>query len=337
MHSGGKSKMVRKLLGIATSAAVLALATGANAQSVSLTLAHQYPSTQVIGDAYNYWADRVEELSEGEITVQVFPGSTLIGSDESFAAVVNNSVSASNMIGGFQVGDIPQLSAVGMPFLFDDYAHYRRVVDGGLYDLVAGWYEEKNIKLLNFFPKGNNQVFHKTKFLLEPADYAGAQLRGVGGAADAVLQALGANVVRLPTTEVTTALQRGVVDGLVTSCSAHIGRSWYEQTPYVSIVSLKNDLEGLGLNLDVWNSLSAEQQEIVQQAAAEMEDMQWELIENEENVGCYEDWERLGVNVQEASPEQKAALQEAVASVYETYGADIPVLDEVLKLVEENR
>lgn len=336
MQSGEASGMVLRFLFGAISI-VMMLATDATAQSISLTLAHQYPSTQVIGDAYNYWAERVSELSEGEITVQVFPGSTLIGSDESFAAVVNNSVSASNMIGGFQVGDIPQLAAVAMPFLFDDYAHYRRVVDGGLYDLVAGWYEEKNIKLLNFFPKGHDQVFHKSKFLLEPADYQGAQLRGVGGASDAVLQALGANVVRLPTTEVTSALQRGVVDGIVTSCSAHIGRSWYEQTPYASIVSLKNDLEGLGLNLDVWNSLSPKQQEIVRQAAAEMEDMQWELIEHQEEVECNKDWERLGVKVQKVTPEQREALQEAVASVYDTYGADIPALDEVLKLVEANR
>src|SRR5690606_2316141 len=112
-----------------------------------------------------------------------------------------------------------------------------RSVDNGLYDMIAALYEEKGIKLLNFFPKGNNQIFHKSGFLLEPADFEGAQLRGLGGAADAVLQALGANVVRLATTEVTTALQRGVVDGIVTSCSAHIGRSWYEQTPYVSLVS----------------------------------------------------------------------------------------------------
>lgn len=117
------------------------LLTGASALAVSaedLTLAHQYPDTQPIGDGYNMWAERVEELSGGDITVQVFPGSTLIGSNESFASVQSGSVSASNMIGGFQVGDIPELAVFALPFMYDDYDHYRRAVDAGLFELAQG-------------------------------------------------------------------------------------------------------------------------------------------------------------------------------------------------------
>lgn len=331
--------MTRKLFAtLAAGAAALVFASGAAlAQSVTLTLAHQYPSTQPIGDGYNLWAERVEELSNGDIKVRVFPGSTLIGSDESFTAVATGSVSASNMIGGFQGGDIPELASITMPFLFDDYAHYKRAVDGGLREMVAGWYEAKNIKLLSFFPKGNDQVFHKSKFLLTPEDFAGAQIRGVGGASDDVLRQLGANVVRLPTTEVTQGLQRGVVDGLVTNCVAHIGRSWFEQAPYASVVALKNDIEGLGFNLDVWKGLTEEQQKILLDAAAEMEAFEWELMERVESSECFADWEERKVNVQVPTPEQKAVLQATVAPVYEDYRAKLPILDEVLAIVEAAR
>ena len=331
--------MTRKFLtALAVSGAAMLMATGATlAQSVTLTLAHQYPSTQPIGDGYNLWAERVEELSNGEIKVRVFPGSTLIGSDESFAAVATGSVSASNMIGGFQGGDIPELAAITMPFLFDDYAHYKRAVDGGLRELVSGWYEAKNIKMLSFFPKGNDQVFHKSKFLLAPEDFVGTQIRGVGGVSDDILRALGANVVRLPTTEVTQGLQRGVVDGIVTNCVAHIGRSWFEQTPYASVVSLKNDIESLGLNLDVWEGLTEEQQKIVMDAAAEMEAFEWEMMERVESKDCFADWEERKVNVQVTTPEQKAVLRETVAPLYDDYKAKLPVLEEVLEIVEAAR
>ncbi len=331
--------MIRKFLAtLAAGAAAVVIASGAAlAQSVTLTLAHQYPSTQPIGDGYNLWAKRVEELSNGDITVRVFPGSTLIGSDESFTAVSSGSVSASNMIGGFQTGDIPELAAITMPFLFDDYGHYKRSVDGGLRELVTGWYEAKGIKLLTFFPKGNDQVFHKSKFLLAPEDFVGAQIRGVGGVSDDVLRALGANVVRLPTTEVTQGLQRGVVEGIVTNCVAHIGRSWFEQSPYASIVSLKNDIEGLGLNLDVWNGLTEEQQKIVLDAAAEMETVQWDLMERVESKDCFADWAERKVNVQITTPEQKAVLREKVTAVYDDYRPKLPILEEVLKIVEAAR
>jgi TRAP-type C4-dicarboxylate transport system substrate-binding protein len=331
--------MKRNILAVlaAGATALLMAAAPASAQSVSLTLAHQYPSTQAMGDGYNLWAQRVQELSNGDISVKVFPGSTLIGSDESFASVATGSVSASNMIGGFQVGDIPELATLGLPFLFDDYAHYRRTVDNGLFELVQGWYEAKNIKLLNLFPKGFNQVFHKSKFLLTPEDFSGAQLRGPGGAADATLQALGANVVRLPTTEVTQGLQRGVVDGLTTNCVAHIGRSWFEQTPYASVLGFANDAEGLGVNLNVWNGLTPEQQKILQDAADEMKEFEWKLQQNLDEEKCMADWKERGVNVQVATPEQRVALKEKVSSVYDSYRKDLPVLDEVFALIEANR
>lgn len=323
-----------------TTTAAAILVTGMSALGVSaqsLTLAHQYPETQPIGDGYDLWAERVEEMSDGEITVQVFPGSTLIGSSESFAAVQSGSVSASNMIGGFQVGDIPELAVLGLPFMYDDYDHYRRAVDAGLFEMVQGWYEEKGIKLLNMFPKGSVQVFHKDKFLLEPADYEGAQIRGVGGAASAALTALGANEVRLPTTEVTPALQRGVVDGIITNCVAHIGRSWYEQTPYVSVVAFANDMEGLGMNLGVWNSFTEEQQTMMLEAAKEMEDYEWEMMRRVEQTDCFDDWEELGVNVKVATDEQRAALKAALEPVIDDYAEDLPVLNEIRALLDEVR
>ena len=60
--------MTRKLFAtLAAGAAALVFASGAAlAQSVTLTLAHQYPSTQPIGDGYNLWAERVEELRNPE-------------------------------------------------------------------------------------------------------------------------------------------------------------------------------------------------------------------------------------------------------------------------------
>lgn len=322
---------------VASATIGLFAATSLMAQDVTLTLAHQYPSTQKLGDGYNLWAKRVSEMSSGKIAVKVFPGSTLIGSDESFSSVSTGSVSASNMIGGFQTGDIPALATIALPFLFDDYEHYRAVARGGLFELVSGWYEAKNIKLLNLFPKGWNQIYHKSKFLISPADFVGSQLRGVGGAADATLQQLGANVVRVPTTEVTQSLQRGVVDGLTTNCVAHIGRSWFEQTKFASIVSFANDAEGLGINLDIWKGLTPEQQKILQDAAKEMEDAQWALQRKVEGQDCFDDWKARGVQVQIATPEQRAALRAAAQPVYDTYKKELPVLQKVLDLVEANR
>ena len=308
-----------------------------HAQDVKMTLAHPYPDTQPIGDGFNLWAARVNEISDGRIDVRVFPGGTLIGTTEMFSAVSTGSVQAGGMIAGLQVGDIPELAVFGLPFMFANDTEFRAASDAGLFEMAQAWYESKGIKLLNLFPHGSVEVFHTDKFILEPDDFKGVQIRGVGGPASAALVALGANEVRLPASEVTTAMQRGVADALITNCLAHIGRSWYEQTPYASVIGFANDAEGLGVNLEFWNGLSEEDQQVMMQAAGEMEDFEWDLMRDVGESRCINEWKELGVNVAVATPEQTETLKAALAPVFETYRSEIPALDEAQAIINSVR
>ncbi|MEQ9815352.1 MAG: TRAP transporter substrate-binding protein [Azospirillaceae bacterium] len=333
------SKSAKRAAMLAGGTALAALMAGgaATAQEFTMRLAHHYPTTHVQGQGYEYFVERVAELSDGRIETITYPAGSLINGLESFEGVRSGTVEASNMIGSFQVGDLPELDAFMLPFQFDDAAHFRRALDAGLFEIIQAQYEEQGIRILNYFHKGNIHVFHTDHHLMTPADFEGEDIRGLGGYLTRTLEALGASAVTLGTGEVSAALERGVIDGVMTNCQGHFSRGWGESAAYVSYLDLAQSGEGLGVNLEWWNSLPPDLQEVVQQAADEMEDMEWDLVITADEVDCFELWDEAGFEVQQATPEQRTALREAVQPLYEEAAASFETLPAIMDLVEETR
>lgn len=318
-------------------AAFAFLSVPATADTIDITLAHHYPKTHIQGKGYEAWAKWVNERGAGKVKVTTHPAGSLINARESLKAVSKGSVQASNMLGLFQVGTMPFINAMSLPFLFEDHAHFRRALKAGLFDFLAKKYEEQNIKLMNYFTKGSTFVFHRKKFMITPVDYQNANLRALGGYMTLMLKEFGAKAVTLPTSEVTTALQRGVVDGLMTSCTAHIARGWFEEAKYVSDVDLAESGEGLGINLEFYNGLPADLRRIVDQASKDMEDLEWDLTVKADVETCPQMWKERNLPNRKATPAERAALREASKALYLSAEKDIPHLHEILAFVEKTR
>ncbi|MCB1364490.1 MAG: TRAP transporter substrate-binding protein [Rhodobacteraceae bacterium] len=321
---------------LATTVGVIA-ATVAQAQDHSMRLAHHFPTAHVQGKGYEFFTARVAELSDGRIATTSFPGASLISGHESFEAVRTGTVQASNMISAFQVGDIPELDVFSLPFQFEDAAHFRRTLDAGLFDIIAAEYEARGIKLLNYFNKGNIHLFHIDKHLLSPQDFEGEDIRGLGGLLTRTLEVLGANAISMPPGEVNAALQRGVVSAVMTNCLGHVARGWSEEAKYVSYLDLAQSGEGLGVNLDWWNSLPGDLQAVVQQAADEMENMEWDLMSQADNTDCPKIWADEGFPVARPSPEQRAALRAKVQPLYDSAADRFKTFGRVSEMIEAQR
>ncbi len=329
--------MVSRRIFIAAGAGVFAAARRAQAAVFSLRLATQYNQNQPIGQGYDKWAQNVTERSGGRIEVKVFHNRTLIDSVESFAAVSSGSVDASNMIAGFQTGDLPDLSALQLPFLFTDNAHYRRVLRAGAFEHIAGEYADHNIKLLNYFPKGTIHFYDHSKFLASPADFVGENIRTVGGYQSKMVQLLGANALSLPGGEVMADLQRGVISGLITNYDGYIGFSWYREAKYVFKIGAAEDGEGLGINLAVFNRMPPDLQKIVTDAAAEMEEYEWAEIDRIDGGGADAKWHDLKLFVRTATAEERAAFREKLQPLYDQAVVALPMAPLLIKLAEQTR
>lgn len=314
---------------------------GLNSQAFAagdqLRLSHHYPATHMMGKGYALFAKLVKEKTNGQINVKIYPGGTLIDGHESFDGVKSGTVDASCMISNYQIGHIPELDSYGLPFLFDNHDHFRRTLDNGLFKALSDLYAKNNIKLMNYFPKGAIHIYHKTKHLMKPEDFKGEDLRGLGGYVTLMIQQLGANAVTIGSPgEVTTALQRGMIHGITTNFSAHVGRGWWEYAPVVSYLNLAEAGEGLGINMDYWNKQSPETQKILMEAAREMNELEWRLIKEGDEEECFKQWKAKKCPVKVITPEQKAVMSKVLQPLYDKARKELPMAPLAIKLAEEN-
>ncbi len=99
------------------------------------------------------------------------------------------------------------------------------------------------------------------KRLTAPEDFAGKKMRSMGPAENALLSSLGSNPQAMAFGDVPSALQTGVIDGLLTSLGGF--NQVKEQAPYFTVAGLNGivgDYYWFGVSNRWWNKLDSEQQ-----------------------------------------------------------------------------
>ncbi|TNE37235.1 MAG: TRAP transporter substrate-binding protein [Alphaproteobacteria bacterium] len=216
-------------------------------------------------------AERVTQMTDGTLTVKVLAAGEFVGAFEAFDAV---STGAADMYHGAEYYWQGKSKAFNffttVPFGMTTLEHQAWVNFGGgqaLWDELSGQF---NIRA---FMSGNtgNQMggwFNKEINTLE--DFKGLKMRmpGLGGE---VLRRMGASAIALPGGEIYSSLQSGAIDATEwVGPWNDLAFGFYEITKYYYYPGFHEPGAQLafGINLDVWNSLTQQQQVIVQQACA---------------------------------------------------------------------
>ena len=129
---------------------------------------------------------------------------------------------------------------------------------------------------------------------------------------------LGATSTAMAVSEVFSAMQLGTVDGQENPSSNFVNNKYYEVNIYYSITHHIYTAEPLIMSLDKWNSLTPEQQEILQKAADEACQFEREQSDSVDATNI-DTIKEQGVEVNELTPEAIQAFKDALAPLYEKY------------------
>ncbi len=268
--------MRRSLLGALTAALVLgtAAASGpARSESYDLRFAEIGSPRGPRAEALQWWADELAARSNGQIKVEIFWGGALVSAKEVLQAVGTGLADAGTVVGSYTPAQTPIWALTGTPFVFDDTWVGLRAAYEARQTIPAFDAEtlDANVKILANNSTGPIQLVSKMP-LVEVEDLRGKKIRATGGWSE-LFEQLGAVSVNVSGAEAYQALDRGTIDASIYSVPLIHSYKLHEVAGHVTIADLGQSLAyGIGINLDLWNEMSPELQEILSQTSLDYMD-----------------------------------------------------------------
>ncbi|MGQ7249658.1 DctP family TRAP transporter solute-binding subunit [Halomonas sp. V046] len=279
----------------------------------------------------------VEEGTDGEIEINLFPDNQLgddrVVTESTIFGDIDIGVSSTSPMANL----FPDLYLFDSPFLFLSPEATYAALDGEIGQNILASLESKGLKGLGFWENGFRNFTDSGKAVVAPSDLEGMKVRTMENEVHlAAWRAFGANPTPMAFTELFTALQQGTVDaqenplGIIDSnrfqeVQDHVSLTQHVYTPYVVF-----------MNLDRYESLSAEQQQVIEAAIDQTTDFQRQRSQEVEGdiLAKFVD---LGVVVTEITPAQKQPWQQAIrdADIYDLVKSKMEHPDYLDQLLDE--
>jgi tripartite ATP-independent transporter DctP family solute receptor len=269
------------------------------------------------------FADIINSKSNGRFKVEVFANATLgddvKATDSVRSGTLEMVVTALSPLASMN----KQFNIFDFPFLFPNEKAADAVMDGEVGQKIASSLEPHGLKLLAYFENGFRQVTNSVREIKSPDDMKGLKIRAVQNPLHlATFKALGANPTPMPFSEVFTAMESKTIDGQENPIPTIYLSKFYEVQKYVTLTGHLYGPHVMLINGKLWNSLSAEDKKMFEDAANEAK-----LLNRSENrkmdKQMVEQLRKAGMKVTELSPEQSKAFQDAVQPVYKQFEGEV--------------
>ncbi|KPJ65034.1 hypothetical protein AMJ44_11330 [candidate division WOR-1 bacterium DG_54_3] len=283
-----------------------------------------------------FFCERVTQLSGGRIKIKIYPIGTLADTPEYPEMVRDGTADIAYLFNAYYADRFPLAEVWSLPFLVDSY---RQAVDMSreLFKTVPGLrdpLDRYNLKPL-WYTNGHTALIQTKKPVKTLNDMKGLKLVTAGGLRNRTVKSLGAVPLTVPPGDTYSALQSGVGDGLYMAAFFQELHKFYEVAPYflntpkIIIAPLAMTV----INKKLWNSMSKEDQEIIQRAALEEECVSF-LEYEKEDAEVLDRMKAKGCTINMMSNTEMAKFKESTKMVHSEWINANPGGSEVIKRVE---
>lgn len=158
---------------------------------------------------------------------------------------------------------IPEAAVLVTPYIWASPAEGDYVIDKALFDPLARLLDAKGLVLIGLAETGWTDVVGKTPFV-SPQDVVGKKIRVSPSPASAFFwRQLGANGVQLPLSELFPGLQSNLVEGADLPFVYYVTTPAAQSAPNYTLTRHTHIFNGIVVNKEAWNKLSADQQKAV--------------------------------------------------------------------------
>lgn len=305
----------------------------ANGEKITIRLGTSTQVTMPGCMAAERFAEQITEKTNGRITVEFFPARQLGDEAELLQQLMEGTLETALISTSTFATYTPLLETLQLPFLLNSYEkEYKAVTSPEMMDIFDSL-EELNVKPLSVFEYGIRHLANNKRPINSLDDLNGLKLRVVPSELImSSINAIGGNPTPMAYGEVYTALQTNVIDGLEVNFTSIYSEKFYEVLKYVSEIGLWPFPSVMALNLDFYNSLSAEDQQLFKDVAKECLEYNMELFKEAEAKSR----ETILENGGEIN--KIADLQpfiEATSEIYDAHSAKDPLIKAFVDMAKE--
>lgn len=255
------------VLGLAALGLVAAAPCASQAAPLELKLGH-------IQTEQDFWhlgslkfKEELEKRSNGEITLKIYPNSTLGGDRDLVEGMQMGTVDfglVAGVLGNFE----KSIGLLELPYLFDSQDEFNKVIHGPIGEEIAGRMVKKSgIRILNWWDRGPRETT-SNKPINKLEDLKGLKIRLPEiPAMVASWRAMGANPTPMAWSEVYTGLQQNVIEAQENPVPFIYGGRINEVQKYIAMTDHKYEYVTIAMSEMRWKKLNDKQRQIIIEAA----------------------------------------------------------------------
>lgn len=302
-------------------AALLATAAVSAAQAEELRVSSTAPETSPWGVWLAAAGARVAELTNGELTLNIFYGGQLGDEQTTMNLLIRGrvdiaavSTSAAGMVE-------PGLEAIHLPFAWASDAQFDCAVDNYLMPMMTEMLASSNIVPIGSFEVPAFVLFSRQP-IASPGDLVGLNWRAVPTRVSVgFLNAIGAHAVPLGNADMVTSLQTGAVDGAETSGLYGIAIGLHQIAPNLLMTQQTRVVGTIMMQRSAWEALSEEHRAALSEALSDVDSLRVNVRRVERTM--IDNAAAAGLSVVELDATTRAEWEQAAADAYE------PLLTEI--------
>lgn len=310
-------KRIILLLAILISASLVILSCKKKeGDAIQLSYSIFFPPAHGQCKAGEAWAKEIEKKTDGKVTINIYPGGTLLKAEDTYSGVVRGISDIGMSCFAYTRGRFPLMEAVDLPLGYPNGRVATRAANEFIKTMNPKELEE--VKILYIHAHGPG-LLHSTKRIAALADLKGKKIRSTG-LSSKVVTALGGIPVAMPQPETYEAVQKGVVDG--TFGPIETLKGW----KHAEVIKSTTDCRDVGyttamfvvMNRAKWNSLPEDVKKVFTEVSEEWIDEHGEAWDDLDDEGR-EYTKKRGNEIVELASEESSKWVAAVEPIINNY------------------
>jgi tripartite ATP-independent transporter DctP family solute receptor len=279
-------------------------------------------STQTKDHPYNVgaqkFADLIKERTNGRIQVTIYPDSQLGKGEREMLeglqqGTIDIYVGSTGPVGNFS----PSMNILDIPFLFRDFAHVDKVLDGQIGQDLLKDLEKANLIGLAFWENGFRHLTNSKAAVKKPEDGKGLKIRVMENKVHLLAwKTAGLNPTPMAWGEVYPALQQKVIDGQENPVAVFYASKFWEVQKFFSLTQHVYSPAPFIVSKKTWDKMPKADQELFRKTAMEVAQFQRKINRDAEEAKLKE-MEGKGLTV--IRDVDKAAWQKAMQPAFDEF------------------